>query len=132
MLVRRGDGVPAVNMLARLAQFLRTTLDGGGRHEVPLAEELAQVERYLDIERARFGDRLSVTIEIPAGLDDALVPALALQPLVENAIRHGVSGLGAGGIVIVRGRRDGSHLALEVEDNGPGPGSVAKGAAESA
>ncbi len=121
MLVRRGDGGPAVEMLARLSQFLRATLDGGNRHEVPLAEELAQVERYLDIERVRFGDRLSATIDVPVHLREALVPALALQPLVENAIRHGIAGLRAGGAVIVQARRDGDRLVLDVDDNGPGP-----------
>ena len=122
MLVRRGDGEPAVDMLAKLSQFLRATLDSGGRHEVPLADELAQVERYLDIERVRFGDRLRATVEASAGLDRALVPALALQPLVENAIRHGVGARRSGGIVSVTSRRDGDRLVLEVDDNGPGPG----------
>lgn len=121
MLVRRGDGPPAVEMLARLSQFLRVTLDAGRRHEIPLASEMAQVDRYLEIERLRFGDRLAVRIDVPADAGDGLVPALAVQHLVENAIRHGVAGLREGGSVTVRAGHAGDRLVVEVIDNGPGP-----------
>lgn len=121
MLVRRGDGPPAVEMLARLSQFLRVTLDGGRRHEIPLTEELAQVDRYLEIERVRFGDRLSVSINASPEARDGLVPALALQHLVENAIRHGIAQRKDGGTVAVTASRSGDRLRVAVTDNGPGP-----------
>jgi two-component system LytT family sensor kinase len=110
----------ADTMLARLADLLRRTLrrpDGG---EIPLAAELETLELYLDIMRARFGDRLSVVVSAEDSALGAAVPQLVLQPLVENALRHGDPGPGAPAEIMVRARRDDGRLVLEVEDNGPG------------
>ncbi|HEY6059012.1 MAG TPA: histidine kinase [Gemmatimonadales bacterium] len=110
----------ADTMLARLADLLRRTLhrpDGG---ETPLGEELETLELYLGIMRARFGDRLTVTVSADEGARRAAVPALVLQPLVENALRHGDPGPGIEARIAVRARRDDGRLVLEIEDNGPG------------
>jgi len=94
---------------------------------VPLAEELALLDDYAAIMGARFGDRLSIVREIADDVGDALVPPFLLQPLVENAVRHGnAARLGAGAIA-VRARRDGDTLRLEVEDDGDGSSADAAG-----
>ena len=92
-------------MLARLGDFLRLTLDESMPQKVELRQELEFLERYLDIERVRFRDRLRVTLEVPPALLDARVPYLLLQPLVENAIRHGVAERSGPGHVVVRATR---------------------------
>jgi LytS/YehU family sensor histidine kinase len=96
--------------LTRVSELLRATLDTSGRPEITVREEIGMVERYVDIQRVRFGDRLHVAMEIDPALLDRLVPNFILQPLVENAVRHG------GGTIAIRAR-DGM---LEVEDNGRG------------
>lgn len=111
----------AQRMIVRLSELLRATLAAGDGSEVQLRQELELVERYLDIERIRFGSRLSVTIDVPAELMTATVPALLLQPLVENAITHGLSQISTTGLVSVRAWVEGRMLHLEVRDNGPGP-----------
>lgn len=121
MLVRRQESVAAVRMLAGLSDLLRTVLEESPPQEVPLGRELAFIERYLEIERQRFPDRLRVTVECPADTADALVPSLVLQPLVENAIKHGVSRRAGPGSVTVTARRAGEDLVLEVRDDGAGP-----------
>jgi two-component system LytT family sensor kinase len=118
LLRRDPDG--AERMLARLGDFLRLTLDDGMPQKVALRRELELLERYLDIERVRFRDRLSVSIDVPPALLAASVPCLVLQPLVENAIRHGLAARAGPGRVAVRASRQGSGLRLEVEDDGPG------------
>lgn len=90
-LVAEGHGHAARQMLARLGDFLRATLDLGHAHEVRLAEELALTDTYLEIEKARLGDRLQLKWRVGSGLLGACVPYLLLQPLVENAIRHGIA-----------------------------------------
>ncbi|HKG93684.1 MAG TPA: histidine kinase [Gemmatimonadaceae bacterium] len=123
MLVRRGDGAAATDMLAELAELLRRLTrdpDDGGAHEAPLAEELDFLRRYLAIERARFRDRLRVRVDAADDLGDARVPPLVLQPLVENALRHGVARRPGPALVEVRARREGGWLRLEVRDDGPG------------
>ncbi|HEV3077081.1 MAG TPA: ATP-binding protein, partial [Thermoanaerobaculia bacterium] len=87
---------------------------------VPLGEELALLDRYLAIQRARFGDRLAVSIQVEPGADSLLVPSLLLQPLVENAIRHGNAERAGRGAIAVRAHREDGRLVLEVEDDGPG------------
>ena len=118
-LVRR-DPDGAERMLARLGDFLRLTLDESMPQKVELRQELEFLERYLDIERVRFRDRLRVNLEVPPALLDARVPYLLLQPLVENAIRHGVAERSGPGHVVVRATRQEARLRLEVEDDGAG------------
>jgi len=113
--VRRAD-----RMLSRLSSLLRMTLGNIGRQEVRLAEEIAYVEAYLDIERERFGERLELRIEVAHEALDALVPALFLQPLVENSIRHGFAAPAEDGIISIGAARDGDRLVLTVADNGRG------------
>lgn len=110
-------------MLARLSDLLRLALDADGEQEVPLARELAMLSSYLEIEKIRFEDRLRVEIEVDPALLEARVPALSLQPLAENAIRHGISRRPEGGTLRIRGARENGHLRLAVEDDGPGPAS---------
>jgi signal transduction histidine kinase len=114
------DVEAADEMLARLGDFLRLTLDNSGAQEVTLQEELEFLRCYLEIERVRFQDRLTVSLEIGPDTLDAHVPNLLLQPIVENAIRHGiVTRRGHGRIEISACRVDGM-LRLQVKDNGPG------------
>ena len=106
--------------LIRLSDLLRHALDSADTHEVALREELAFLERYLEIERTRFGPRLKVELDIAPDTLDALVPNLALQPLVENAIKHGIEPRARPGLIQLRARREDSLLALQVQDNGVG------------
>lgn len=108
-------------MLVRLAELLRHALDRSGRQLVSLREELAFLDRYLTLEQMRFGDRLSVLREIDPEVLDAQVPNLVLQPLVENAIKHGVEPQVASGRIVIRASVPvAGRLRLEVEDNGKG------------
>src|SRR5687768_1369789 len=114
---RRNDA--AVSMIVGLSEFLRRASEDSHRSQVTLAEEVEYLQRYIDIQKVRFGERLRVTVDIPSDLLDAQVPSLLLQPLVENAIKHGVGKRVAGGTVRVTGaRRDGS-LYLTVYNDGP-------------
>jgi len=106
--------------LIRLSDLLRHALDSADTHEVPLREELAFLERYLDIERTRFGQRLKVQMDIAPDTLDALVPNLALQPLVENAIKHGIEPRARPGLIQLRARRQNGQLQLQVQDDGVG------------
>lgn len=110
----------AERMIARLAELLRHTLEMNGNQEVPLRQEVDLLEKYVDIQKTRFRDRLSVSLEIPEEARDVLVPNLILQPLVENAIRHGISPRASGGSVTVRAGLNGEELHLEVTDDGVG------------
>ncbi len=101
------DGEAADRMLTRLADLLRMTLDAGATQEVSLRQELAFIEGYLAIERIRFQDRLRVRFEIPPDCMEARVPSFLLQPLVENSIRHGVSGLARSSTIEITARRVG-------------------------
>jgi LytS/YehU family sensor histidine kinase len=114
------DPDAADKMIARLGDFLRLTLENSAAQEVPLRQELEFLNCYLDIERTRFRDRLTTQIEADPQLLDCVVPNLILQPIVENAIRHGVSQRAAHGHVEVRASRAGDALRLEVRDNGRG------------
>ncbi|HWJ24030.1 MAG TPA: histidine kinase [Gemmatimonadaceae bacterium] len=110
----------AEQLIARLSELLREMLDNRDRAEVTLGEELAFLEKYVDIQEARFGPRLRVTFEVAPAALDARVPRLVLQPLVENAVRHGVSRrLGAGTIAIAAACDD-DRLTLTVRDDGAG------------
>ncbi|MGA9769567.1 MAG: histidine kinase [Blastocatellia bacterium] len=110
----------ANRMIARLGDFLRLTLDNSGAQEVTLQKELEFLKCYLEIESIRFQDRLSVNMEIEPQTLDARVPNLILQPIVENAIKHGIAPRAAPGRLSIRVRRAGSLLEIEVEDNGRG------------
>jgi two-component system LytT family sensor kinase len=126
-LVRTEQGPAAVRMIAGLGDLLRHTLREEEAQEVPLSRELELTFRYLDIEQARFGDRLRVEVEIDPETANAHVPSLLLQPLVENAVRHGVESSPGGGQVVVRAYRDGDALCLDVQDSGSGPREEAVG-----
>lgn len=119
-LVRRDEPDAAVQMLARLGELLRTTLDREMPLEVPLSEELELLRQFVDIELVRFGDRLRVTWEIDGEARPALVPPLILQPLVENALRHGVSRRTGSALLRISARRAGGQLELCVRDTGDG------------
>ncbi len=124
------DPEAAERMVARLSEFLRLSLENSGAHEVPLKRELEFLERYLEIERIRFEDRLLVEFDIDPGTLEAGVPNLILQPLVENAIRHGIGRSAKPGRVSIRSRRENGHLLMQVADNGwglPGGGAIREG-----
>jgi sensor histidine kinase YesM len=114
------DVEAADEMLARLGDLLRLTLANSGAQEVTLQEELEFLRCYLEIERVRFQDRLAVSMEIDPLTLDALVPNLILQPIVENAIRHGIALRIAPGRIEICAARRGDRLQLRVRDNGPG------------
>ncbi|HUE85700.1 MAG TPA: histidine kinase [Vicinamibacterales bacterium] len=116
-------------MIERLSDLLRITLDKVGVQEVTLAEELEYLRAYLDIEQVQFGDRLQVVYEIDAYTLDALVPNLVLQPLAENAIRHGLEPRVGRGRLTVRASRESETLRLQVIDNGRGMTPAAVSAA---
>jgi two-component system LytT family sensor kinase len=119
-LVRGGERQPAVNMIAGLSELLRRALDSRDEQEVPLREELKFVELYLDIQLVRFSDRLTVRTDIAPEALGALVPNMILQPLVENAIRHGVAPCESPGMISISAYRSGRMLHVEVSDDGPG------------
>ncbi len=115
------DPAAADEMLDQLAELLRASLKTAQHDVVPLDVELAILDRYLAILRARFGERLAVATRVEPGAERALVPTLLLQPLVENAVRHGGAERRGTGAVEVRARREGGRLVVEVEDDGVGP-----------
>ena len=116
----RVDARRAETMLAQLSDFLRATLRAGGAQEVRLEQELAVTSAYLEIMKARFADRLRVEIDASADSRRALVPNLILQPLVENAVKHGIAQHARVGTVRIAAQRDGDALRLTVGDDGPG------------
>ena len=120
----RHNPAAAEQMIERLSELLRVTLKNTATQEVPLAEELTYLDKYLAIEKVHFGDRLQIEMDVPLGVQDGLVPYLVLQPLVENAIRHGLAPRRAQGCLRVSGRRDGDQLVLVVSDNGSGVSSA--------
>ena len=103
-LVRDHRNDAAVSMIVGLSEFLRRASEDSHRSQVTLAEEVEYLQRYVDIQKVRFGERLRVSVDIPADLLDAQVPNLLLQPLVENAIKHGVAKRVVGGNVRVTAR----------------------------
>ncbi|GAB5517937.1 MAG: hypothetical protein RhofKO_01880 [Rhodothermales bacterium] len=119
-LVAEHDTTAANRMLARLGDFLRLTLDAPDATCVPLAQELDYAERYLAIEQVRFGDRLRVDIDVAPQVLDATVPALLLQPLLENAIQHGIDARPEGGTIRLTAQALGTQLLLSLSDDGRG------------
>ena len=118
-LARAGDTAGVVRLIAALSDLLRHVLDAGGRH-ASLREEIQIVERYLEIQRERFADRLEVTVQLAPDVADARVPLLVVQPLVENAVRHGLSPRVREGSLLVRAVRDNGRTRIDVEDTGVG------------
>lgn len=119
-LVRKNENGTAVKMLGRLGDFLRLALENQGIQEIKLEEELDFLDRYLEIEKIRFQDRLLIQKDVDVEALDLYVPNLILQPLVENAIHHGIAPHGDGGQIIIRAKIRGDQLVLDVQDDGPG------------
>ena len=129
-LARRGNGREAAQVLGQLGELLRHVLGSAGSGDVTVEEELGFVSRYLDVERVRFGDRARFIVSAAPGARGARIPSLILQPLVENAIKHGIAQREAGGgEVRVTAAIDGERLVLTVADNGPGPSQTIAGTA---
>src|SRR6267154_1903389 len=114
-------------MIARLSELLRYTLDGGNEPEVIVTEEIAFLERYLEIMQIRFDDKLAIDVHVGDEAREALVPSLILQPLVENAVKHGVEKISGVGRIEISASRIDDQLVLGVCDNGPGPPSLNNG-----
>jgi signal transduction histidine kinase len=112
----------SVDMIANLADLLRASLEHEGSDEVTLKEEMDFIQKYLDIEQSRFGDRLCVRTEIASDTLAAQVPTMILQPIVENAIRHGIATHPGPGVIEISSRRHNGVLQLRVRDDGPGFG----------
>jgi two-component system, LytTR family, sensor histidine kinase AlgZ len=110
------DGARAREMCIRLSDFLRSSLSLGDRESIPLREELALARSYLEVERVRFGARLQVEESVDSACEDCLAPALLLQPLVENAVKHGVAGLVEGGAIRLSASRTGAGVSIEIEN----------------
>jgi two-component system, LytTR family, sensor kinase len=126
-LVREHKNSAAVDMIAGLSDLLRRVLEGADRQLVPLAEELSFLERYVELQQMRFGDRLHVIVDVPPELYGALVPGLILQPLVENAIQHGIGKRVEGGTIRVGAALSEGILTLSIRNDGPAlpPGGIA-------
>lgn len=118
-LVREGRAEAATDTIASLSDFLRRTLDGSNRQEVSLGDEAEFVQRYLAIQQVRFADRLRFEVDVPQELRSASVPNLILQPLVENAVKHGIEKRKDGGSIRVVARALGDMLKLSVSNDGP-------------
>jgi hypothetical protein len=121
-LIRDDDGTTAAEMVDTLSDFLRFTLQKLESPEILVAEELAFIEQYLRIQRFRFGSRLRSSVVADPETHGAFVPTLILQPLVENAVRHGILAREEGGALAVAIRKRGDMLVVSVEDDGPGIG----------
>ena len=119
-LVRDQRSDAAVNMIVGLSEFLRRASDDSHRPQVTLAEEVEYLQRYLDIQKVRFGERLQWSVDIPAELLSAQVPSLLLQPLAENAIKHGIATRVAGGVIRIAGTHQSGKLLLSIQNDGPG------------
>jgi two-component system, LytTR family, sensor kinase len=118
-LVREGRNDDAVSTIAGLSDFLRRVLEDSTRQQVPLSEEMEFAQKYLDIQKVRFVERLQLSVDVPKELLRAQVPPLILQPIVENAIKHGIAKRAQGGAIrIVASRYDGM-LTLSIYNDGP-------------
>ena len=118
-LVREGKNDAAVDMIAGLSDLLRRTLRTPDQQQMELGEELEVVEKYLDIEKARFAERLQVEVHVPKELLRARVPSLILQPIVENAVKHGIAKRLQGGAIGIRAARRNGALTVSVKNDGP-------------
>jgi len=118
-LVREGANDRAVDMIAKLSDLLRQTLQTTDRQQVELAEELEMVSKYLQIEKTRFAERLQVNVDVPQDLLHVRVPSLILQPVVENAVKHGIAKRVQGGTIAISAARSNGTLTLCVANDGP-------------
>jgi signal transduction histidine kinase len=125
-LVRDGRSEAATATIARLGELFRLTLGNAQRNEVPLREELSFVQAYLDIEQTRFSDRLTTRLDVDPAVLEARLPTMVLQPLVENAIRHGIARDPSARLVEVRAMRVNGALRVEVINEGPRPDPEAR------
>lgn len=119
-LVREGRSETAVNAISKLSDFLRRVLEDSNRQEVRLDEEIEYLQKYLEVQKIRFADRLEVKLQVPADLLRSQVPSLILQPMVENAIKHGIAKRAQGGEIRVSATRSNGMLKLTVYNDGPG------------
>lgn len=117
-LVLAGRNADAERMILNLSSFFRASLSSDPAGDVLLSDEIALQQRYLEIERVRFPDRLRIAIDVPAALDNVPVPGLLLQPLVENAVKHGVARSRRPVTITIAARADGDRLAISVSDDG--------------
>ena len=123
-LIATGGGDDAIRMLARLSELLRSSLEDSADAEIPLERELDLLGTYLEIERIRFGERLHVTIDADAAARETLVPPLLLQPIVENAVRHGVALHEGPASLTIGATADDGWLDVVVSNTGPPPGTA--------
>ena len=126
VLAAKGERQQTVRLIGRLSDLLRMSLENTAQ-TVPLVRELEFVQRYLDIEQVRFADRMTVRFDVAPDTLGAQVPSMVLQPLVENAVKHGIARRAASGRIEVRARRDDEMLELSVRDDGPGFGAAEPG-----
>jgi two-component sensor histidine kinase len=118
-LVREKKNDAAVNMIAALSDFLRGLIEDSTRQQVPLEEELVFLQKYLDIQKMRFAERLQVSVDVPTEFYRAQVPTLILQPVVENAVKHGIGRRAQGGAIRISVFRSNGMLTLSVYNDGP-------------
>ena len=118
-LVRERRNDAAVTMIAELSDFLRRVIDDSSRQQVPLGEELEFALKYLDIQKVRFAERLQVSVSVPSELFSTAVPSLILQPMVENAVRHGIAKRVQGGVIRIRAFPTEDRVTLSVYNDGP-------------
>src|SRR5258708_4673859 len=118
-LVREKRNDAAVSMIAGLSDFLRRVVDASDRQQVPLWEELEFTQNYLDIQKVRFAERLQVSVDVPRDLFPAQVPSLILQPMVENAVKHGIAKSVQGGAIRIAAFRSNGRITLSVYNDGP-------------
>ncbi|MGA2755363.1 MAG: histidine kinase [Terracidiphilus sp.] len=114
------DPARAEQIVGRLATLLRASLDTSANSLIPLHQEIAMVESYLDIERVRLGEKLRARVEVPVDLQETMVPTMSVQSLVENAVKHGITPQSDGGEVLVTARADAECVRIDVADTGPG------------
>lgn len=119
-LIREQRNDTAVSMIAGLSDFFRRTLEGSDAQQVPLGEEMEFLQKYLDIQKVRFAERLQVTVDVPPELLLAQVPSLIMQPIVENAVKHGIAKRAQGGTIRISVLRSNGMLRLNVYNDGPG------------
>jgi LytS/YehU family sensor histidine kinase len=106
-------------MIAGLSDFLRRVLEDSNRQQVPLSEEMEFLQKYLDIQKVRFAERLQLSVDVPRELLPAQVPSLILQPMVENAVKHGIAKRTQGGSIRIAAFRSNGMLTLSVYNDGP-------------